>query len=93
MFANEMPRLFIFSVLFAEAAGKIAREEGKPDLGSSAEDGFPDCLSAPPTSAELASNPHSSRSEHSRTDYHVELWDSTMFVLHLITLSTSLLWH
>lgn len=50
--------------LFVEAAGKIAREEGKHDLGSTPEDSFPDNLSIPPTTAELVSNPHSSRSEH-----------------------------
>lgn len=64
-FANGMQCLFIFCVLFVEAAGKIAREEGKHDLGSTPEDSFPDSLSIPPTAAELVSNPHSSRSEHS----------------------------
>lgn len=46
-----------------EAAGKMAREEGKHDLGSAPDDGFPDNLSIPP--AELVANPHSSRSEPS----------------------------
>lgn len=63
--ANEMQCLFIFCVLFVEAAGKIVREEGKHDLGSTPEDSFPDSLSIPPTTTELVSNPHSSRSEHS----------------------------
>lgn len=63
-FANGMWSLFIVCVLFVEAAGKIAREEGKHDLGSTPEDSFPDSLSIPPTAAELVSNPHSSRSEH-----------------------------
>ncbi|XP_069572193.1 general transcription factor II-I repeat domain-containing protein 1 [Brachyistius frenatus] len=57
---------FIVKRMFDEriftAAGKIAREEGKHDLGSTPEDGFPDNLSFPPTAAELVSNPHSSRS-------------------------------
>ncbi|XP_060912107.1 general transcription factor II-I repeat domain-containing protein 1 isoform X1 [Labrus mixtus] len=57
---------FIVKRMFDEriftAAGKIAREEGKHDLGSTLEDGFPDGLSIPPTAAELVSNPHSSRS-------------------------------
>lgn len=57
--------LFIFCVLFVEAAGKIAREEGKHDLGSTPEDSFPDSLNIPPTTAELVSNPHGSRSERS----------------------------
>ncbi|TKS83152.1 General transcription factor II-I repeat domain-containing protein 1 [Collichthys lucidus] len=61
-FANGMRCLFIFCVLFVEAAGKIAREEGKHDLGCTPEDSFPDNLSIPPTTAELVSNPHSSRS-------------------------------
>lgn len=61
--ANGMLYLFIFCVLFVEAAGKMAREEGKHDLGSAPEDSFPDNLSVPPTTAELVSNPHSSRSE------------------------------
>lgn len=68
------------SCLF-EAAGKIAREEGKHDLGSMPEDGFLDNLSLPPTAAELVSNPHSSRSEHSplrNLVYNVEVLDSGM---------------
>lgn len=65
--ANGMQCLFIFGVLFVKAAGKIAREEGKHDLGSTPEDSFPDNLSIPPTAAELVSNPHSSRSEHQPT--------------------------
>lgn len=55
---------FIVKRMFDEriftAAGKIAREEGKHDLGSTPEDSFPDSLSIPPTAAELVSNPHSS---------------------------------
>lgn len=62
-FANGVRCLFIFCVSFVQAAGKIAREEGKHDLGSTPEDSFPDNLSIPPTTAELVSNPHSSRSE------------------------------
>ncbi|XP_047199328.1 general transcription factor II-I repeat domain-containing protein 1 isoform X3 [Hippoglossus stenolepis] len=57
---------FIVKRMFDEriftAAGKIAREEGKHDLGSAPEDGFPDHLSIPPSSTELVSNPLSSRS-------------------------------
>nr|XP_046267747.1 general transcription factor II-I repeat domain-containing protein 1 isoform X3 [Scatophagus argus] len=57
---------FIVKRMFDEriftAAGKIAREEGKHDLGSAPEDSFPDNLSIPPTTAELVSNPHGSRS-------------------------------
>nr|XP_033503320.1 general transcription factor II-I repeat domain-containing protein 1 [Epinephelus lanceolatus] len=57
---------FIVKRMFDEriftAAGKIAREEGKHDLGSMPEDSFLDNLSIPPTTAELVSNPHSSRS-------------------------------
>uniref|UniRef100_UPI0037E97EEB general transcription factor II-I repeat domain-containing protein 1 isoform X2 n=1 Tax=Semicossyphus pulcher TaxID=241346 RepID=UPI0037E97EEB len=57
---------FIVRRMFDEriftAAGKIAREEGKHDLGSAPEDGFSDNLSIPPTATELVSNPHSSRS-------------------------------
>lgn len=51
---------------FLEAAGKIAREEGKHDLGPAPEDSYPDNLSIPPpTAAELVGNPHGgSRSEH-----------------------------
>uniref|UniRef100_A0A3B4G0S0 GTF2I repeat domain containing 1 n=1 Tax=Pundamilia nyererei TaxID=303518 RepID=A0A3B4G0S0_9CICH len=47
-------------IRFIVKAGKIAREEGKHDLGSTPEDSFPDNLSIPPTTAELVSNPHSS---------------------------------
>ncbi|XP_040006195.1 general transcription factor II-I repeat domain-containing protein 1 isoform X2 [Xiphias gladius] len=57
---------FIVKRMFDEriftAAGKIAREEGKHDLGSVPDDSFPDNLSVPPTAAELVSNPQSSRS-------------------------------
>ncbi|XP_037544144.1 general transcription factor II-I repeat domain-containing protein 1 [Nematolebias whitei] len=57
---------FIIKRMFDEriftAAGKIAKEEGRLDLGSTPEDGFSDCLILPPTAAELVSNPHSSRS-------------------------------
>ncbi|XP_062289170.1 general transcription factor II-I repeat domain-containing protein 1 isoform X2 [Scomber scombrus] len=57
---------FIVKRMFDEriftAAGKIAREEGKHDLGSTPEDSFPDNLIIPPITAELVSNPHSSRS-------------------------------
>ncbi|XP_067347578.1 general transcription factor II-I repeat domain-containing protein 1 isoform X2 [Channa argus] len=57
---------FIVKRMFDEriftAAGKIAREEGKHDLGFTPEDSFPDSLSIPPTTTELVSNPHSSRS-------------------------------
>ncbi|XP_076017408.1 general transcription factor II-I repeat domain-containing protein 1 isoform X2 [Genypterus blacodes] len=57
---------FIVKRMFDEriftAAGKIAREESKHDLGSAPEDGFSDNLSIPPTAADLVSNPHSSRS-------------------------------
>ncbi|XP_069395753.1 general transcription factor II-I repeat domain-containing protein 1 isoform X3 [Paralichthys olivaceus] len=57
---------FIVKRMFDEriftAAGKIAREEGKHDLGAAHEDGFADNLSIPPATAELVSNPLSSRS-------------------------------
>ncbi|KAM9729566.1 general transcription factor II-I repeat domain-containing protein 1 isoform 1-T1 [Menidia menidia] len=59
---------FIVKRMFDEriftAAGKMAREEGKHDLGSPPEDSFSDSLSIPaaPTASELVSNPHSSRS-------------------------------
>ncbi|KAM9332064.1 general transcription factor II-I repeat domain-containing protein 1 [Pholidichthys leucotaenia] len=59
---------FIVKRMFDEriftAAGKIAREEGKYDLGSTPEDSFPDNPSGPPptTAAEMISNPHGSRS-------------------------------
>lgn len=61
--ANGMRCLFILWGSFVLAAGKIAKEEGRLDLGSTPEDGFSDCLILPPTAAELVSNPHSSRSE------------------------------
>ncbi|XP_058483618.1 general transcription factor II-I repeat domain-containing protein 1 [Solea solea] len=55
---------FIVKRMFDEriftAAGKMAREEGKHDLGSTPDDGFLDSLSLP--CAELISNPLSSRS-------------------------------
>lgn len=44
-----------------EAAGKLVREEGKLDLGSSSEDNFHDSLGVPPAAAELLGNAHSSR--------------------------------
>nr|XP_057944302.1 general transcription factor II-I repeat domain-containing protein 1 isoform X2 [Doryrhamphus excisus] len=65
---------FVVKRMFDEriftAAGKMAREDGKHDLGSVQEDGFPENLSLPSaatttTSAattELISNPHSCRS-------------------------------
>ncbi|KAM6911049.1 general transcription factor II-I repeat domain-containing protein 1 isoform 2-T4 [Lycodopsis pacificus] len=57
---------FIVRRMFDEriftAAGKIAREDGKHDVGSMPEDGFLDNLSIPPAAAEPASNPPSSRS-------------------------------
>ncbi|XP_029304572.1 general transcription factor II-I repeat domain-containing protein 1 isoform X2 [Cottoperca gobio] len=57
---------FIVKRMFDEriftAAGKIAREEGKHELGSMSEDGFLDNLSIASAAAELVSNPHSSRS-------------------------------
>ena len=49
-------------VILIKAAGKIVREEGKHDLGSTPDDGFPDNLVLLPAAAELVSNPHSSRS-------------------------------
>lgn len=45
---------------FVEAAGKIAREEGKHEPGAAPEDGFCDSLSAP-IAAEPVSHAHSSR--------------------------------
>lgn len=52
---------FAFNILyFLQAAGKIAKEEGKQD-GSAPEDGFPDGLRVPSSSLELVSNTHSSR--------------------------------
>ncbi|KAM4547309.1 general transcription factor II-I repeat domain-containing protein 1 isoform 2-T2 [Fundulus diaphanus] len=57
---------FIIKRMFDEriftAAGKIAKEEGKLDPGSTPEDGFSDCLGIPAAAAELLSNAHSSRS-------------------------------
>ncbi|XP_013859497.1 general transcription factor II-I repeat domain-containing protein 1 isoform X2 [Austrofundulus limnaeus] len=57
---------FIIKRMFDEriftAAGKMAKEEGKLDLGATTEDGFSDNLSLPLTAVELLSNPHSSRS-------------------------------
>ncbi|XP_041863832.1 general transcription factor II-I repeat domain-containing protein 1 isoform X2 [Melanotaenia boesemani] len=57
---------FIVRRMFDEriftAAGKIAREEGKHDLGCTPEDSFSDNPNILPTAAELVSNPHSSRS-------------------------------
>lgn len=67
-----LPSVF---VSFVAAAGKIAREEGKHDLGSSLEDGFPDNLIIPPTAAELVSNPHSSRSELSPRGKLSIMWE------------------
>ncbi|KAI3373996.1 hypothetical protein L3Q82_022561 [Scortum barcoo] len=59
---SSLPRNLMFDERIFTAAGKIAREEGKLDLGSTPEDSFPDGLSIPPTAAELVSNPHGSRS-------------------------------
>ncbi|XP_046877037.1 general transcription factor II-I repeat domain-containing protein 1 isoform X3 [Hypomesus transpacificus] len=57
---------FVVKRMFDEriftAAGKVAKEEGKHDMGSACEDGFLDNLRVLPTSLELVSNPHSSRS-------------------------------
>ncbi|CAM9342617.1 unnamed protein product [Lampetra planeri] len=57
---------FIVKRMFDEriftAAGKIARDEGKHDLGTMADDSYPENLSIPPAAVELLSNPHSSRS-------------------------------
>ncbi|TNM84508.1 hypothetical protein fugu_008686 [Takifugu bimaculatus] len=58
---------FIVKRMFDEriftAAGKLVREEGKLDLGSSSEDNFHDSLGVPPAAtAELLGNAHSSRS-------------------------------
>ncbi|XP_068188271.1 general transcription factor II-I repeat domain-containing protein 1 isoform X3 [Antennarius striatus] len=56
---------FIVKRMFDEriftAAGKMAREEGKHDLGSAPDDTFPDVLSATPT-GEPSGHAHSSRS-------------------------------
>ena len=60
---NGMQDLFILCVLFVEAAGKMAREDGKHDPGSTPEDSFSDNPNIPAAAAELLSNPHSSRSE------------------------------
>lgn len=55
---------FIIKRMFDEriftAAGKLTREEGKLDPGSTPEDGFSDCLSLAPAAAELLSNAHGS---------------------------------
>ncbi|KAM8835344.1 general transcription factor II-I repeat domain-containing protein 1 isoform 1-T1 [Synchiropus picturatus] len=57
---------FIVKRMFDEriftAAGKLAREEGKYEPGCSPEEGFPDGLIIPPSTTELLSNSHSSRS-------------------------------
>ncbi|KAM4620698.1 general transcription factor II-I repeat domain-containing protein 1 [Polymixia lowei] len=57
---------FIVKRMFDEriftAAGKVGKEEGRHDLGSSFEDSFPDNLCVPPATVELISNPQSSRS-------------------------------
>ncbi|XP_061904912.1 general transcription factor II-I repeat domain-containing protein 1 isoform X1 [Entelurus aequoreus] len=59
---------FVVKRMFDEriftAAGKMAREDGKHDLGLAQEDGLPENLSLPPATAstELVGNPHSSRS-------------------------------
>ncbi|XP_072230994.1 general transcription factor II-I repeat domain-containing protein 1 [Leuresthes tenuis] len=57
---------FIVKRMFDEriftAAGKMAREEGKHDPGSTPEDSFSDNPNIPAAAAELVSNPHSSRS-------------------------------
>ncbi|XP_067113462.1 general transcription factor II-I repeat domain-containing protein 1 [Osmerus mordax] len=57
---------FVVKRMFDEriftAAGKVAKEEGKHDMGSACEDGFLDNLRVLPTALELVSNPHSSRS-------------------------------
>ena len=64
--ANGMLCLFIFCVfLFVEAAGKIAREEGKLDPGSLPEDGFLDNTEGG------GRDPHCSRSDtHTHTHTH-----------------------
>lgn len=48
-------------MLCHKAAGKVAKEEGKHDIGSTSEDGFPDNLRVPLAALELVTNPHSSR--------------------------------
>lgn len=45
----------------------MARDEGKHDLGSAPEDGFPDGAAAAAGPAELLGNAHSSRSDPGRT--------------------------
>ena len=80
-FANGMAVFVYLCVLFVEAAGKIAREEGKLDLGSMPEDGFLDNLSLPPTAAELVSNPHSSRSERSTHRDNFSVTPQTVFIM------------
>ncbi|XP_038861144.1 general transcription factor II-I repeat domain-containing protein 1 isoform X3 [Salvelinus namaycush] len=59
---------FVVKRMFDEriftAAGKVAKEEGKHDIGSTSEDGFPD-LRVPLAALELVTNPHSSRSTSS----------------------------
>lgn len=53
-----------------EAAGKLVREEGKLDLGSSSEDNFHDSLGVPPAAtAELVGNAHSSRWDGSQIHF------------------------
>ncbi len=53
--------IFKCNILYVlQAAGKIAKEEGKQD-GAAPEDGFPDGLRVPSSSLELLSNTHSSR--------------------------------
>ncbi|XP_031427386.1 general transcription factor II-I repeat domain-containing protein 1 isoform X2 [Clupea harengus] len=56
---------FVVKRMFDEriftAAGKVSKEEGKPDMGSASEDGFPDNLRVPPATLELPGNAQSSR--------------------------------
>uniref|UniRef100_A0A8C7VL80 GTF2I repeat domain containing 1 n=1 Tax=Oncorhynchus mykiss TaxID=8022 RepID=A0A8C7VL80_ONCMY len=60
---------FVVKRMFDEriftAAGKVAKEEGKHDINSTFEDGFPDILQVPSAALELVTNPHSSRSTSS----------------------------
>ncbi|KAK6317385.1 hypothetical protein J4Q44_G00127850 [Coregonus suidteri] len=60
---------FVVKRMFDEriftAAGKVAKEEGKHDIGSTSEDGFPDNLRVQSAALELVTNPHSSRSTSS----------------------------
>ncbi|KAJ7996835.1 hypothetical protein DPEC_G00222640 [Dallia pectoralis] len=60
---------FVVKRMFDEriftAAGKMAKEEGKQDLGMTCEDSFPDNLRILSTALEPANNPHSSRSTSS----------------------------